>query len=673
MDEKERILFLRKELERHNQNYYLRSKPEISDREFDELMHELIDLEAKHPEMDDPNSPTKRVGSDLSNEFQHIKHQYPMLSLGNTYNREDVRAFYERVKSGLGGAPFDICCELKYDGLGISLIYENKRLKYAVTRGDGVQGDDVTANIRTIRSIPLVLPDDCDCPDIFEIRGEVLMPWDSFEELNRQREMNEEPLFANPRNAASGTLKSKDSRVVAARKLDAYLYYMPGNEMKGVSHYENLQAAKRWGFKISDAMKRIKTLEELYEYIDFWDVERKKLPVATDGIVLNVDSIAQQEQLGYTSKTPRWAIAYKFEAEKARTQLLDVVFQVGRTGNVTPVAVMEPVWLCGTTVKRASLHNADIIRSLNLHLGDYVFVEKAGEIIPQIVGVDTEARSFMPGPEVTFIKTCPECGTPLVRDEGMAAHYCPNDTGCPPQIKGKIVHYISRDAMNIDSLGAETIEDYYNRGLIKDVSDLYKIKITDICGYDRSREKSARKIVNAIEKSKQQSFDRVIFALGIRYVGKVAGKILAQHFKNMERLSHATIDELTEVEGIGEIMASSIVTYFNNPINKELVQRLQECGVCMEMPEVEMQSNVLEGKSIVISGVFQSHSREEYKAIIEMNGGKNVSSISSKTSFILAGENMGPSKYEKAQKLGIPLVSEAEFLGMIGEKDEDNP
>ena len=669
MNEQERIIFLRKELERHNRNYYLHNRPEISDQEFDELMHELIRLEAQHPEMDDPNSPTKRVGSDLSNEFQHVKHQYPMLSLGNTYNREDVRAFYERVASGLAGKPFEICCELKYDGLGISLIYENKKLKYAVTRGDGVQGDDVTANIRTIRSIPLILPDDCNCPDTFELRGEVLMPWDSFEELNRQREMNEEPLFANPRNAASGTLKSKDSRVVAARRLDAYLYYLPGNETNGNSHYENLLAAKQWGFKVSDAMKRVKTLEEIYEYIDFWNTERKKLPVATDGIVLKVDNIDQQEQLGYTSKTPRWAIAYKFEAEKARTQLLDVVFQVGRTGNVTPVAVMEPVWLCGTTVKRASLHNADIIRNLNLHLGDYVFVEKAGEIIPQIVGVDTEARSFMPGPEVVFIKTCPECGTTLVRDEGMAAHYCPNDTGCPPQIKGKIVHYISRDAMNIDSLGAETIEDYYNRGLIRDVSDLYRIKITDICGYDRSREKSARKIINAIEESKHQSFDRVIYALGIRYVGKVAGKILAHHFKNMNRLSHATIDELTEVEGIGDIMAASIVSYFNNPINQELVRKLQDYGVCTEMPEVEKQSNILEGKSIVISGVFEVHSREEYKSIIELNGGKNVSSISKKTSFILAGENMGPSKLEKARSLNIPIVNETDFLNMIGESN----
>lgn len=667
MNDTERILYLRSELHRHNYNYYVKNSPEISDMEFDGLMRELQDLEAAHPEMYDANSPSVRVGSDISNDFKQIVHAYPMLSLGNTYDRDEVRDFYNRVKSGLGGEDFEICCELKFDGLSISLIYEDGRLAHAVTRGDGVKGDDVTANVRTIKSIPLVLDPDGNYPSHFEIRGEVLMPWESFEELNRKRELREEPLFANPRNAASGTLKSKNSSVVAERHLDAYLYYLLGDEIPTDSHYDNLQRAKSWGFKVSDATSLARTLDDIYKYIDYWDVERRNLPVATDGIVLKVNDIRQQERLGYTAKTPRWAIAYKFKAERACTRLNEVTFQVGRTGAVTPVANMDPVQLAGTIVKRASLHNEDIIKQLDLYIGDMVYVEKAGEIIPQIVGVNFDERSLLLGEKVEFIKRCPECGTPLVRYEGEAAHYCPNDSSCPPQIKGRIEHYISREAMNIDSLGPETVDAYFEQGLVKDVADLYKIKITDICGYDRSREKSARKIINAIEASKEVPFDRVLYALGIRFVGRVAARQIAQHFRSMERLRTASADDLLEVEGIGAVIANSIVSFLSNSNNAALIDRLAEAGVKMELPETVKASDKLAGKSIVISGTFARHSREEYKEIIEQHGGKNVSSISKKTSFVFAGENMGPSKLEKATKLGVPIVNEEEFLSMIGE------
>lgn len=667
MNDTERILYLRSELHRHNYNYYVKNSPEISDMEFDGLMRELQDLEAAHPEMYDANSPSVRVGSDISNDFKQIVHAYPMLSLGNTYDRDEVRDFYNRVKSGLDGEDFEICCELKFDGLSISLIYEDGRLAHAVTRGDGVKGDDVTANVRTIKSIPLVLAPDGNYPSHFEIRGEVLMPWESFEELNRKRELREESLFANPRNAASGTLKSKNSSVVAERHLDAYLYYLLGDEIPTDSHYDNLQRAKSWGFKVSDSTRLVRTLDDIYKYIDYWDIERRNLPVATDGIVLKVNDIRQQERLGYTAKTPRWAIAYKFKAERACTRLNEVTFQVGRTGAVTPVANMDPVQLAGTIVKRASLHNEDIIKQLDLYIGDMVYVEKAGEIIPQIVGVDFEERSLLLGEKVEFIKHCPECGTPLVRYEGEAAHYCPNDSSCPPQIKGRIEHYISREAMNIDSLGPETVDAYYEQGLVKDVADLYKIKITDICGYDRSREKSARKIVNAIEASKEVPFDRVLYALGIRFVGRVAARQIAQHFRSMERLKTASAEDLLEVEGIGAVIANSIVSFLSNSNNAALIDRLAEAGVKMELPETVKASDKLAGKSIVISGTFARHSREEYKEIIEQHGGKNVSSISKKTSFVFAGENMGPSKLEKATKLGVPIVNEEEFLSMIGE------
>ena len=672
MDEKERILYLREELHRHNHNYYVNNAPEISDQAFDEMMHELQNLEAKHPELADENSPTMRVGSDLNHEFTQIKHVYPMLSLGNTYNREDVRAFYQRVQEGLNGQPFEICCELKFDGLSISLTYEKGRLLHAVTRGDGERGDDVTDNIRTIRTIPLQIPGN-EYPEKFEIRGEVLMPWSSFEELNREREAREEALFANPRNAASGTLKSKNSAVVAKRKLDAYLYYLLGENIPQQSHYDNMQHAKHWGFKISDAMYVAHSLEDIYNYIDKWDIERKNLPVATDGIVLKVNDIKQQQQLGYTAKSPRWAIAYKFQAERACTRLNEVTYQVGRTGAITPVANMDPVQLAGTIVKRASLHNEDIIRQLDLHVNDFVYVEKAGEIIPQIVGVATEMRGNDLGPRVDFIKFCPECGTPLVRYEGEAAHYCPNDTHCPPQLKGRIEHFISRDAMNIDSLGPETVDDYFERGLIKDAAGLYNLEVSQLCGADRSREKSARKVIDGINKSKEVPFDRVLYALGIRFVGKVVAKLLARHFKSIDKLQSATLEELLQVEGVGTVIAQSVKTYLNDTANQELISHLKAAGVQMELPEQEQLSESLAGKSIVISGTFTHHSRDEYKTLIESHGGKNVSSISKKTTFILAGENMGPSKLEKAQKLGVNLVNEEDFLQMIGEEVKKTP
>ena len=667
MEVKERIGQLRSELDRHNYNYYVLNAPEISDQEFDRMMRELQDLEAAHPEYDDPDSPTKRVGSDLNQEFVQVPHRYPMLSLANTYNKQEVADFYERVRGGLEGEPFEICCEMKYDGLSISLTYEQGRLVRAVTRGDGVQGDDVTENVKTIRCIPLRLRQGTGYPGEFEIRGEILMPWTSFEALNREREEREEPLFANPRNAASGTLKSKNSSVVASRKLDAYLYYLLGDEVPFDGHYENLQAARGWGFKISEGMRKVTTLQEIYDFINYWDVERKNLPVATDGIVLKVNSQRQQRALGYTAKSPRWAIAYKFQAERARTRLDAVTFQVGRTGAVTPVANMEPVQLAGTVVRRATLHNADVMAQLDLHVGDMVYVEKGGEIIPKIVGVDKDARGPQTGPKVEFITHCPECGAPLVRYEGEAAWYCPNDTACPPQIKGRIEHFISRKAMDIDSLGPETVDEYYRRGLIRDVADLYDIRVEQINGDDGGREKSAQKIVRSIADSIRVPFERVVFALGIRFVGEIAAKALAHHFKTMDALAHATLDEMLRINGIGTVIAESVIRYFQDEANCGLVRRLREKGVRMELTEEEMSghSDKLAGQSIVVSGVFSLHSRDEYKALIERHGGKNVGSISSKTSFVLAGANMGPAKLEKATKLGIPILSEEDFLKRI--------
>ena len=680
-DQKMEIVELRRQLHEHNHRYYVLNQPIIGDQEFDMLMRRLQDLEAMHPEMYDPNSPTQRVGSDIQKEFRQVAHRYPMLSLANTYNAQEVEEWYASVAKGLNGEEFEVCCEMKYDGLSISLTYHDGQLVQAVTRGDGVQGDDVTANVKTIRSIPLVLgdlsPKTSHYPKDFEIRGEILMPWASFERLNREREAAEEPLFANPRNAASGTLKSLDPKVVASRQLDAYLYYLLGDNLPAEGHYENLEAARSWGFKISEGMRKVRTVDEVLDFINYWDKERKNLPVATDGIVLKVNSLRQQRALGFTAKSPRWAIAYKFKAERECTRLLEVTYQVGRTGAVTPVANMEPVQLAGTTVRRATLNNEDFIRSFDLHIGDYVYVEKGGEIIPKIVGVDIDRRPIIAQP-VQFIRRCPECGTPLVKLDSSdksqvksnnltAAWYCPNDTGCPPQIKGRIEHFIARKAMNIDSLGPETVDEYFRRGLIHNVADLYDIDVQQING-DGSRTVSAQKIVNGIRKSKEVPFERVVFALGIRFVGETSARLLARHFKTMDALMSASLQQLQEVEGIGEVMASSIIAYFHNEDNRRIVVRLRSYGLQFALSEEQMAStsDKLAGLSIVISGVFTHHSRDEYKLIIEQNGGKNVGSISGKTSFILAGDNMGPAKLEKAKKLSIRIVSEEEFLQMIG-------
>ena len=654
-------------LHQHNYQYYVLNSPTISDYDFDQMMHRLEDLEMFYPQYADPNSPTQRVGSDLNQSFRQVPHRYPMLSLANTYNETDIRDFYERVRTGLEGEPFEIVAELKYDGLSISLTYVDGQLTQAVTRGDGEKGDDVTANVRTIQSIPLQLRPGSGYPHEFEIRGEILMPWASFEALNREREAREEPLFANPRNAASGTLKSQKSELVATRKLDAYLYYLLGDEIPADgSHYENLQMARQWGFKISEGMKKCNSVDEVLQYINYWDVERKNLPVATDGIVLKVNSLRQQRHLGFTAKSPRWAIAYKYQAERACTRLNEVTYQVGRTGAITPVANMNPVKLAGTIVKRASLHNADIIAQLDLHLGDMVYVEKGGEIIPKVVGVDKSQRTEGMRP-VRFITTCPECGASLVRVEGEAAHYCPNDTDCPPQIKGRIEHFISRKAMNIDSLGPETVDDYYQRGLIHDIADLYQIQPSQISGVNGTRERSALKIVEGIRRSTSVPFERVVFAIGIRFVGETTAKILARHFRSMDALRQATLEQLQEVEGIGLVIAQSIINYFSNPKNLDIIHRLQQAGVQMQVSEQALQasSDRLSGLSVVISGVFSKHSREEYKQLIEQHGGKNVGSISAKTSFVLAGENMGPAKLEKAQALGVRIVNEDEFLQML--------
>lgn len=662
MTEEERIYILRQQLHEHNHRYYVENRPIVSDQEFDLMMHELQDLEKKHPELYDANSPTVRVGSDITKEFSQVRHRYPMLSLANTYNEGDVREWYEQVRRGLEGEDFEVCCEMKYDGLSISLTYEHGRLVRAVTRGDGIQGDDVTNNVRTIRSIPLVLQPDLGYPDNFEIRGEILMPWQSFNRLNEEREEIGEQPFANPRNAASGTLKSQDSRVVAERGLDAYLYYLLGDDVHIEGHYEGLETARQWGFKISEGMRKAHSLEEIYDFINYWDTARKQLPVATDGIVLKVNAIRQQRHLGFTAKSPRWAIAYKFKAERVCTRLMEVTYQVGRTGAITPVANMETVQLAGTRVHRATLNNADFISAFNLHEHDWLYVEKGGEIIPKIVGVDEERRS-PDAAMVRFITHCPECGAELKRMEGEAVTYCPNDSGCPPQIKGRIEHFIARKAMNIDSLGPETVDAYYEDGLISNIADLYTLTVSQIDGCG-TREKSARKIIAAIEQSKSVPFERVVFALGIRMVGETTAKLLARHFHDIETLRHATVEQLTEVDGIGAVIAVNVVSYFNDQRNIDIVDRLISYGLQMSISEEQSarKGNALEGMNIVISGVFTHHSRDEYKLIIEQHGGKNVSSISGKTTFILAGDNMGPSKLQKAQKLGVRIVSEDDFL-----------
>lgn len=664
MTAKEKIDQLRVELHQHNYNYYVLNAPEISDKEFDDRMHQLQNLEREHPELQDDNSPTMRIGSDINKNFTQVSHKYPMLSLGNTYSEAEVSDFYERVNKALN-EDFEICCELKYDGTSISLTYEDGKLVRAVTRGDGEKGDDVTDNVKTIRSIPLVLHDNY--PQLFEIRGEILMPWAVFEELNREKEAREEPLFANPRNAASGTLKLQNSSVVASRKLDAYLYYLLGEGLPCDGHYENLQMAASWGFKISEYTRKVQSLEAVFEFINYWDAERKKLPVATDGIVLKINSLRQQKNLGFTAKSPRWAIAYKFQAERALTRLNKVTYQVGRTGAVTPVANLDAVQLSGTVVKRASLHNADIIEGLNLHIGDMVYIEKGGEIIPKITGVDEDARGMLLGEKVKFITHCPECGSKLIRYEGEAAHYCPNETDCPPQIKGKIEHFISRKAMNIDGLGPETVDMFFRLGLIKNTADLYQLKADDIKGLNRMGEKSAENIINGIAASKEVSFERVLFALGIRFVGETVAKKIAKSFADIEELKNAGLEKLKNIDEIGERIAQSIITYFSVSSNCDLVERLKSAGLQLHRKEEDQSdyTDKLVGQSVVISGVFTHYSRDEYKDLIEKNGGKNVGSISAKTSFILAGENMGPAKLEKAQKLGVKIMNEDEFLELI--------
>ena len=688
MNERESIISLREQLHRHNYNYYVLNAPVISDKEFDEMMHRLQDLEEKYPDMSDPNSPTQRVGSDLNDEFRTVPHRRPMLSLANTYNLEEVREFYQRVSDGLHGQPFQVCAELKYDGLSISLHYRDGKLVQALTRGDGVQGDDVTANVRTIRSIPLVLDSSReDIPEEFEIRGEVLMPWQSFERLNDERSRAGEDLFANPRNAASGTLKSKDPKVVSQRGLDAYLYYLLGEDIASTGHYENMESARSWGFQVSKDMRLCNTLEELWEYISYWDVHRKELPVATDGIVIKVNSLAQQKALGMTAKSPRWAIAYKFQAEQACTILREVTFQVGRTGVVTPVANMDSVLLSGTMVHRATLHNADVLEALDLHIGDHVLVEKGGEIIPKIVGKketengkrkteNSEKSEYSEYSEtsddkhspfrfpfsvfrspIRFIQRCPVCGTPLVRGEEEASHYCPNDLHCAPQIIGRLEHFVSRKAMNISQVGPELIQQYYRNGMLHDVSDFYRIT------HDK-------KVADSVARSTEVPFERVLFALGIRFVGEIAAKTLARKFKDIDSLMSATMEQLLETDGIGNVIAESIINYFASEENRALIERLRLAGLQFTLSEEQLSthSTTLQGQSIVISGVFVHHSRDEYKRIIEQHGGKNVGSISGKTSFILAGENMGPSKLEKAEKLGVRIVSEDEFLAMIGQE-----
>jgi DNA ligase (NAD+) len=636
----------------------------MSDYDFDGKLRRLQELEEQYPEWADPNSPTQRVGSDISKGFVQEAHRFPMLSLGNTYSESEVADFHERVRKALN-EPFRLVCELKFDGASISLTYEKGRLTKALTRGDGVVGDNVTENIKTIRSIPLVLFGD-DHPDDFEIRGEVLMPWDVFDRLNREREAQEEALFANPRNAASGTLKLQNSSTVAARTLDAYLYHMLGDDLPGDSHYENLKKAASWGFRVADSIRVCDTLDEVNAFIRFWNTERKNLPVATDGIVIKVDSILQQKNLGFTAKSPRWAIAYKYKAEQACTRLDSVSFQVGRTGAVTPVANLDPVLLSGTTVKRASLHNDDVIQGLDLHIGDMVFVEKGGEIIPKIVGVDRDARFFV-GEKVAFIRRCPECDSPLVRYEGEAAHYCPNQDDCPPQIKARLEHFIHRKAMNIDGLGSETIDALFQSGLIRRPSDLYRLDKSTLAGMDRMGEKSAQNILNGLDASRNVPFERVLFAMGIRFVGETVAKKLARTMHSMEAIEQASLEDLIRVDEVGSKIAESILAFFGSEKNRAEVEALRSIGLQMAVSadEIALKGSKLEGMTIVISGTFTNHSRDEYKEMIERNGGKNAGSVSAKTTYVLAGANMGPAKLEKAASLGVRLLSEDAFLEML--------
>ena len=665
-DAKARIDELRKALDRHNYNYYVLNAPEISDYEFDMMMNELIALEKAHPEYADATSPTQRVGSDINRQFVQVEHRRPMLSLGNTYSIEEVEEFVARCRQMLGGEEFEIVGEMKYDGTSISLIYEHGKLTRAVTRGDGVKGDDVTANVKTIRSIPLQLRGE-DYPDEFEVRGEVLMPWKVFDALNKERAFNEEPLFANPRNAAAGTLKLQNSAEVAKRNLDAYLYFLLGENLPGDTHSENMEMVKKWGFKTGQ-YQILHSIDEVRRFIAYWDTERKNLPIATDGLVFKVNSLRQQRNLGFTAKSPRWAVAYKFAPERECTQLKYVSFETGRSGVITPVANLEPVQLSGTIVKRASLHNEDIIRQLDIHEGDFVYVEKGGEIIPKIVGVDVKQRK--PGSKpVEFVRTCPVCGTALVRVEGEAAWTCPNKYYCRPQITGRIEHFVSRHAMDIDGIGEEVAEQLYAARLVETVADIYDLTEHDLVTLERFGERSAKRILAGVEASKSVPFERVVYALSIPFVGETVAKKLAQAVKNIDNLMAMTGEQLAMIPEIGPKIAESIVQFFKVPINRVIVERLRIAGLKMEVEEkvVELKSTILEGKSIIISGVFDYHSRDEYKQIIEQHGGKNVGSISAKTDYVLAGAKMGPAKLEKAKKLGIEIISETDFLKMIGE------
>ena len=661
---KKRIEELRKVLSRHNYLYYVKSEPSISDFQYDLLIKELQRLESKFSQFDDDNSPSRRVGSDLNREFESFDHRYPMLSLGNTYNREELREFDQRVQKVVG-ADVRYFCELKYDGVAVALTYRKGKLYRALTRGDGTRGDDVTHNIRTIRSIPLRLQI-VDVPPEFEIRGEVILPAEGFAKLNKEREKNGDPGFANPRNAASGTLKMQNSALVARRPLDCLFYYIPGEQQLFKTQHESLKAASSWGFKVPEYNLLAHSIEEVFDFIDHWEKARDTLPFEIDGVVIKVDDLELQKKLGFTAKTPRWAISYKFRAEQALSRLLSVDFQVGRTGAITPVANLEPVQLAGTTVKRASLHNADQIALLDIRLGDYVYVEKGGEIIPKIVGVDKDRRD---GSSVAFqfITTCPECETGLIRKDDEAAFYCPNDSGCPPQIKGRIEHFISRKAMEINAAEA-TIDLLYRKGLVKDAADLYLLNIQQIAELERFGEKSARKLIQSIQLSKNVPFPRVLYALGIRYVGETVARKLAEAFLSMEKLMAADQESLEQVDEIGEGIAHSLLTFFARESNRQLVGRLKSAGLQMEMkPAGGPNSEILSGLTFVISGVFTQYSREGLKSIIEENGGKNSASISARTDYILAGENMGPSKYQKAQKLGIPIITEQQFLAMLAQ------
>lgn len=665
---RQEIDYLRREIHQHNHNYYVLNNPVISDFEFDAKLRRLQDLESQYPEYYDPLSPTQRVGSDITSSFNQVAHQFPMLSLANTYTEGEVTDFYQRVQKSLN-EDFELVCELKYDGTSISLVYEDGLLQRAVTRGDGVKGDDVTGNVKTIRTIPLYLQGDF--PSNFEIRGEILMPWAVFNEINKEREAQEEPLFANPRNAGSGTLKLQNSAVVASRKLDSFLYSILGEDLPFTSHFDSLQAARSWGFKISDAIRVCKSLDEVFEFIRKWDDDRKNLPVATDGIVIKVNKFSHQKLLGFTAKSPRWAIAYKYQAEKAVTKLNSVSYQVGRTGAVTPVANLDPVLLSGTTVKRASLHNADIIASLDLHIGDMVYVEKGGEIIPKITAVALDQR-FMIGDKIQFIKKCPECDSELIRYEGEAAYYCPNENACPPQIKGRIEHFVCRKAMNIEGLGGETINLLYENGLLKNIADIYSLKVPDLARLERLGIKSAQNIKTSCDKSKEVPFERVIFALGIRFVGETVAKKLAHAFRNIECLENADFNSLIQVDEIGDRIAQSVISYFEDVKNRDIINKLKAYGLQMSLSEDELKqkSDKLADKVIVISGTFRNYSRDEYKKMIEQHGGKNAGSVTSKTTFILAGENMGPEKLKKADNLGIQLLNEDEFLALI-QKEKD--